>query len=88
MLAGVRPTGTHGHSMVQAMMALGKGELGAFQAYARSFPDSCLLLVDTVDTLASGLPNAVEVFTELRDQGHEPDGVYGSANGLTLNHAG
>ncbi|MEE9581719.1 MAG: nicotinate phosphoribosyltransferase [Acidimicrobiia bacterium] len=75
MLAGVQPTGTHGHSMVQAMMALGKGELGAFQAYARSFPDSCLLLVDTVDTLASGLPNAVAVFTELRDQGHEPIGI-------------
>ncbi len=73
--AGIEPSGTHGHSLVQAMMALGMGELGAFRAYARSFPDSCLLLVDTVDTLDSGLPNAITVFRELREQGHEPVGI-------------
>ena len=75
MLAGVPPAGTHGHSMVQAMMALGTGELGAFRAYARSFPDATLLLVDTVDTLESGIPNAITVFDELRADGHEPVGI-------------
>ena len=75
MRVEAEPAGTHGHSMVQAMLALGEGEIGAFRAYARSFPDACLLLVDTVDTLNSGLPNAVTVFNELRDQGHEPIGI-------------
>ncbi len=75
MQAGVEPSGTHGHSLVQAMMALGLGEIGAFRAYARSFPDSCLLLVDTIDTLESGLPNAITVFHELREHGHEPLGI-------------
>jgi nicotinate phosphoribosyltransferase len=75
MQVGAEPAGTHGHSMVQAMLALSKGEIGAFRAYARSFPDACLLLVDTVDTINSGLPNAITVFGELRAQGHEPVGI-------------
>jgi nicotinate phosphoribosyltransferase len=75
MLTGVEPIGTHAHSMVQAMMALGHGELGAFRAYADAYPDSCLLLVDTIDTLDTGLPNAITVFHELRQSGHEPVGV-------------
>jgi len=72
---GIPPKGTHAHSMVQVFMALGEGELGAFRAYADVYPDSCLLLVDTVDTLESGLPNAIRVFEELRRKGHEPRGV-------------
>lgn len=75
MELGASPVGTHAHSMVQAMMALGAGELGAFRAYARTYPDSCLLLVDTIDTLESGLPNAITVFEELRADGHEPVGI-------------
>lgn len=47
----------------------------AFRAYARTFPDSCLLLVDTFDTLRSGVPNAITVFKELRESGHEPVGI-------------
>lgn len=50
-------------------------ELEAFRAYAEVFPDSCLLLVDTYDTLASGMPNAITVFRELREKGYEPMGV-------------
>ncbi len=69
------PKGTHAHSMVQVFMALGEGELGAFRAYADVYPDSCLLLVDTIDTLESGLPNAIRVFEELRRRGHEPVGI-------------
>lgn len=67
--------GTHAHSMVQVFMALGEGELGAFEAYADIYPDDCILLVDTIDTLESGIPNAIKVFESLRRKGHEPVGV-------------
>lgn len=72
---GRQPIGTHAHSLVQAYMALGEGELGAFRAMAASAPDECILLVDTVDTLNAGVPNAITVFDELRGAGHEPVGV-------------
>jgi nicotinate phosphoribosyltransferase len=74
-LLGYPPKGTHAHSMVQLYMALGGGELEAFRAYAEVYPDDCLLLVDTIDTLESGVPNAIQVFTELRRKGHEPVGI-------------
>lgn len=69
------PKGTHAHSMVQAFMGLGMTELDAFRAYAEVYPDECLLLVDTISTLESGVPNAIRVFEELRRKGHEPMGV-------------
>ncbi len=72
---GFPPKGTHAHSMVQVFMALGEGELGAFRAYAEVYPDDCLLLVDTINTLESGIPNAIRVFEELRRKGHEPVGI-------------
>jgi nicotinate phosphoribosyltransferase len=72
---GYPPKGTHAHSMVQVFMALGGEELDAFQAYADVYPDNCLLLVDTVDTLESGIPNAIRVFEDLRREGHEPVGI-------------
>lgn len=72
---GITPAGTHAHSMVQLFMALGGGELAAFEAYADSYPDDCLLLVDTIDTLGSGVPNAIRVFERLRRKGHEPVGI-------------
>lgn len=72
---GYPPKGTHAHSMVQLFMTLGEGELGAFRAYAGIYPDDCLLLVDTIDTLESGVPNAITVFEELRRKGHEPVGI-------------
>jgi nicotinate phosphoribosyltransferase len=72
---GFAPKGTHAHSMVQAFMALGEGERGAFEAYAECYPDDCLLLVDTVNTLQSGVPNAIRVFEKLRREGHTPVGI-------------
>ena len=72
---GIDPKGTHAHSMVQAFIALGEGEIGAFRAYAETYPDDCLLLVDTVNTLESGIPNAIKVFEELRGKGHRPVGI-------------
>jgi nicotinate phosphoribosyltransferase len=74
-LLGFPPKGTHAHSMVQVFMALGEGELGAFRAYADVYPDDCLLLVDTVNTLESGVPNAIKVFEDLRRKGHKPSGI-------------
>ena len=74
-ILGFPPKGTHAHSMVQLFMSLGQGELEAFQAYADVYPDDCLLLVDTINTLESGIPNAIKVFENLRKQGHEPIGI-------------
>lgn len=74
-ILGLPPKGTHAHSMVQLFMALGEGELNSFRAYAEVYPDDCLLLVDTIDTLESGIPNAIRVFEELRRKGHEPVGI-------------
>ncbi len=72
---GLAPKGTHAHSMVQVFMTLGLGELEAFRAYASVYPDDCLLLVDTIDTLESGIPNAITVFQELERKGHKPVGI-------------
>ncbi|MCI0520013.1 MAG: nicotinate phosphoribosyltransferase [Chloroflexi bacterium] len=72
---GFPPKGTHAHSMVQFFTALGMSEVDAFRAYAELYPDDCLLLVDTINTLESGVPNAIKVFEELRQQGHRPVGI-------------
>jgi nicotinate phosphoribosyltransferase len=61
--------------MVQVFLALGQSELDAFRAYADVYPDDCLLLVDTVNTLESGIPNAITVFEELQRKGHKPVGI-------------
>jgi nicotinic acid phosphoribosyltransferase len=61
--------------MVQVIMALGGSELDAFRAYAEVYPDDCLLLVDTIDTLESGIPNAIKVFEELKRKGHRSLGI-------------
>lgn len=64
-------SGTHAHSWVMSF----PDELSAFRAYAKTFPHACMLLVDTYDTLRSGVPNAITVFRELRQQGLEPIGI-------------
>jgi len=70
-LFGVPVRGTQAHSWVQAF----PDELAAFRAYADAFPESTILLVDTYDTLRSGLPNALTVARELREGGHELRGI-------------
>ena len=57
--------GTHAHSWIMSF----KSELEAFRAYAKLYPDNCILLIDTYDTLRSGLPNAIKVFKEMREAG-------------------
>lgn len=58
--------GTMAHSWVQAF----DKELDAFRNYAKFYPDNTTLLVDTYDTLGSGLPNAITVAKELKKKGH------------------
>ena len=70
-LFGIPVAGTHAHSWVMNFPS----EYEAFKAYAEIFPDACLLLADTYDTLKSGVPNAIRVFRELRAAGHEPKGI-------------
>ena len=71
MLYGVPVSGTHSHSFVMSF----KDEYTAFKAYADTFPDACLLLVDTYDVIKSGIPNAIKVFDELKAAGHKPLGI-------------
>ena len=68
---GIPVRGTHAHSWVMSFT----DELTAFRAYAETFPENCLLLVDTYDTLKSGIPNAITVFEELKQNGHNPLGI-------------
>ena len=68
---GLGVKGTHAHSWVMSF----PDEISAFRAYADIFPTSCMLLVDTYDTLRSGVPNAIKVFDELRAKGYEPVGI-------------
>ena len=57
--------GTHAHSWIMSF----PDELTAFRTYAKLYPTACILLVDTYDTLKSGIPNAIRVFTEMREAG-------------------
>lgn len=57
--------GTHAHSWIMSF----PDEYTAFKAYADLYPGACILLVDTYDTLKSGMPNAIRVFQEMRDAG-------------------
>lgn len=69
---GIPVLGTMAHSWVQ----LFDTELDAFRAYAREYPDSCTLLVDTYNVVKSGIPNAIKVFNEeVVPKGFRPKGI-------------
>ena len=57
--------GTHAHSWIMSF----PDEYTAFKKYSELYPDACILLVDTYDTLKSGVPNAIRVFTEMHEAG-------------------
>ena len=57
--------GTHAHSWIMSF----PDEYTAFKTYADLYPNACTLLVDTYDTLKSGVPNAIRVFKEMREAG-------------------
>ena len=76
---GLESSGTMAHSWVQSF----DDELTAFRTYAEYFPDDCILLVDTYDTLKSGIPNAIIVARELSTKGHQLAGIRLDSGDLT-----
>ena len=69
---GIPASGTMAHSWIQMF----DDELESFKAYARNYPDNCVLLVDTYNVLKSGIPNAIKTFDEvLAPMGKRPVGV-------------
>ncbi len=69
---GIPALGTMAHSWVQ----LFDTEYEAFRAYAETYPNNCILLVDTYNVLKSGIPNAIRVFNEvIVPKGFRPKGI-------------
>lgn len=68
---GIPTKGTHAHSWVQSFPS----EQEAFDAYAAVMPDNVTLLVDTFDTLRSGVPNAINTAKKLEAQGKRMNGI-------------
>lgn len=64
-LFNVPVMGTHAHSWIMSF----DSELEAFKAYADLYPNACTLLVDTYDTLKSGIPNAIRTFEYMKEKG-------------------
>jgi nicotinate phosphoribosyltransferase len=64
-------SGTQAHSWIQSY----DDELTAFRKFAELYPDNCILLVDTYDTLNSGIPNAITVAKEMEQNGHYLKGI-------------
>ena len=62
--------GTHAHSWIMSF----NEEIEAFRYYAKLYPNACILLVDTYDTLKSGIPNAIKVFGEMKQAGNNLGG--------------
>lgn len=68
---GLPSSGTQAHSWIESY----GDELEAFRAFARSYPTNCFLLVDTYDTLRSGVPNAIVVAKEMEGRGERLAGI-------------
>jgi nicotinate phosphoribosyltransferase len=68
---GIPVSGTMAHSWVMSF----DSELEAFEKYADTYPDNCILLVDTFDTIKSGVPNAIKIFQKLKKKGHRNFGI-------------
>lgn len=68
---GIPISGTMAHSFVQSY----DDELTAFRDFAKSHPQNTVLLIDTYDTLKSGLPNAMTVAKEMKERGERLKGI-------------
>ena len=64
-MVNIKALGTMAHSWVEAFPS----EFEAFKCFAEIFPENCMLLVDTYDTLRSGIPNAIKVFQYMKEKG-------------------
>lgn len=70
-MLNLKAMGTQAHSWIESY----KTELEAFINYANTFPNNCILLVDTIDTLRSGVPNAIRTFEYMRKNGLPIDNI-------------
>ncbi|HWB92204.1 MAG TPA: nicotinate phosphoribosyltransferase [Puia sp.] len=70
-LYGLDASGTMAHAFIESYGS----ELEAFRAFAAARPDGCIFLVDTYDTLKSGIPNAITVAREMEGRGHRALGI-------------
>ena len=70
-LYGLNVVGTMAHSFIESY----DDELEAFRRFAKSRPHDCIFLVDTYDTLKSGVPNAIIVAKEMEERGHKAEGI-------------
>lgn len=71
-LFNVTPLGTMAHSYIQSF----ESEYDAFKNYAQTFPDNCTLLIDTYNTVESGIENAIKVYEDvLKPMGKKLKGV-------------
>ncbi len=68
---GIPASGTMAHSFIQSY----NDELSAFRDFAEAHPNNCVLLVDTYNTLKSGIPNAIIVGKEMEKQGHSLNAI-------------
>ncbi len=68
---GIPVKGTHAHSWIMAF----DDEYTAFKKYSEIYPDTSILLVDTYDSIKSGIPNAIKVALELQESGHRMAGI-------------
>jgi nicotinate phosphoribosyltransferase len=68
---GLAVSGTMAHSFIQSFA----DELTAFRHFAEGRPDDCVLLVDTYDTLKSGVPHAIVIAKEMAQRGHRLKGI-------------
>ena len=70
-MVNLKGMGTQAHSWIESY----DSELDAFKAYARTYPNNCILLVDTIDTLRSGIPNAIKTFEYMEENGLPVDHI-------------
>lgn len=68
---GIPVSGTMAHSFIESY----DDELSAFSHFAEVQPNDCVLVVDTYDTLKSGIPNAIKVAKEMEEQGSHLNGI-------------
>lgn len=70
-MLNMKAMGTQAHSWIESYPT----EYDAFLSYAKVYPNNCILLVDTIDTLKSGIPNAIKVFKYMKENSLPTDHI-------------